>query len=123
VPLLLAGVQEEVPRLRHVWVDLGDTGTGTRWIEEHLGWSVELVQQPPKPRGVWAPPGAISNWAALRPTGFRGVLPRRSVVARTFRWLGHNRRLSKDSERLCTTSACFIYVTMIRIMARRLARR
>jgi putative transposase len=28
VPLLLAGVREDFPRLRHVWVDMGDTGTG-----------------------------------------------------------------------------------------------
>ena len=123
VPLLLAGVRDEFPRLRHVWVDQGYTGTGKRWIEDELGWSVEVVQHPPKPCGVWAPPGAIIDWAALRPTGFRGVLPRRWVVERTFSWFGQNRRLSKDYERLCTTSECLIYATMIRIMARRLARR
>jgi putative transposase len=130
VPLLLAGVREEFPRLQHVWVDLGYTGTGKRWIEEELGWSVEVVQHPPRPRGEWVPLGTGDDprpfaWRRLPPerTRFRGVLPRRWVVERTFRWFGQNRRLSTDDERLCTTSECLIYATMIRIMARRLARR
>ena len=50
VPLLLAGAPEQFPRLSHVWVDQGYTGTGRVWIETHLGWSVEVEQHPPKPR-------------------------------------------------------------------------
>jgi putative transposase len=53
--------------------------------------------------------------------GFR-VLPRRWVVERTFAWITHNRRMSKDYERLCATSEAFIYVAMTRLMVRRLAR-
>ena len=130
VPLLLTGVEEEFPRLRHVWVDLGYTGTGKRWIEEELGWSVDVVRHPLRPRGAWVPLGTGSDprpfaWRRLPPerTGFRGVLPRRWVVERTFSWFGQNRRLSKDYERLCQTSEALIYATMIRLMARRLARR
>jgi putative transposase len=37
--------------------------------------------------------------------------------------LGQNRRLGKDYERLCETSEALIYVAMIRLMVRRLARR
>lgn len=122
VPLLLTGVQEAFPRLQHVWVDQGYTGSGRGWIEAELGWSVEVVQHPPKPRGVWAPAGAVIDWAALRPKGFRGVLPRRWVVERSFGWLGQSRRLSKDYERLCATSEALIYATMSRLMVRRLAR-
>jgi putative transposase len=44
------------------------------------------------------------------------------VVERTFAWQGQQRRLSKDDERLCATSEALIYVTMIRLMLRRLAR-
>jgi putative transposase len=44
------------------------------------------------------------------------------VLERTFSWLGHSRRLSKDYERLCDTSEALIYATMTRLMARRLAR-
>lgn len=121
VPLVLEGAPQQFPRLRHVWVDQGYTGTGRQWIETHLGWSVEVVGHPPKPRGVWAPIGAVIDWEALRPKGFRGVLPRRWVVERTFSWLGQSRRLSKDYERLCETSEALIYATMSRIMVRRLA--
>ena len=53
--------------------------------------------------------------------GFR-VLPRRWVVERTFAWLGHNRRMSKDYERLCSTAEAFVYAAMVRLMVRRLAR-
>ena len=55
-------------------------------------------------------------------TGFRGVLPRRWVVERTFGWLGQSRRLSKDYERLPATSEAMIYGVMSRLMLRRLAR-
>ena len=37
-------------------------------------------------------------------------------------WLGQNRRLSKDYERLAESSEAFIYAAMSRLMARRLAR-
>jgi putative transposase len=122
VPLLLAEAPEQFPRLSHLWVDQGYTGTGRVWIETHLGWSVEIVQHPPKPRGVWAPIGAVIDWEALRPRGFRGVLPHRWVVERTFSWLVQSRRLSKDYERLCETSETLIYAVMSRLMVRRLSR-
>jgi transposase len=50
------------------------------------------------------------------------VLPRRWVVERTFSWIDHNRRMSKDYERLIETSEAFIYVAMSRLMVKRLAR-
>jgi putative transposase len=49
-------------------------------------------------------------------------LPKRRIVERTFSWLGQNRRMSKDYERLPESSDAFIYVTMSRLMARRVAR-
>jgi putative transposase len=129
VPQLLEGAAEQFPRLEHVWVDQGYTGTGKAWIEQELGWSVEVVQHPPKPRGEWVPLGTGSDprpfeWRRLprESSGFRGVLPRRWAVERTFSWLGHSRRLSKDYERLCETGEALIYATMTRLMARRLAR-
>lgn len=51
--------------------------------------------------------------------GFR-VLPRRWVVERTFAWLGKQRRLSKDYELLPSTGEAWIYLTMVRLMTRRL---
>lgn len=112
-------------------MDHGSTGAGKQWIAEHLGWSVTVVQHPPKPRGEWQPRGNLDDlmsirvaWVRLPPqrTGFRGVLPRRWVVERTFAWLGQNRRLSKDYERLCATSEALIYAAMSRLLVRRLAR-
>jgi putative transposase len=129
VPLLLKDAPKQFPRLEHVWVDQGYTGTGKAWIEQELGWSVEVVKHAPKPRGEWVPLGTGDDprpfeWRRLPPerTGFRGVLPRRWAVERTFAWLGHSRRLSKDYERLCETGEALIYATMTRLMARRLAR-
>jgi putative transposase len=43
------------------------------------------------------------------------------VVERTFSWLNHSRRLSKDYERLMPTSETWTYVAMIKLMANRLA--
>jgi transposase len=74
---------------------------------------------------VWVPnalPPEQIDWSQyLPPPGFR-VLPRRWVVERTFAWQSQQRRLSKDYERLCATSEAWIYLTMIRLMVRRLAR-
>jgi putative transposase len=52
----------------------------------------------------------------------RAFLPIRWIVERTFSWLGQNRRLSKDYERLPESAEAFIYVAMSRLMLRRLAR-
>lgn len=46
----------------------------------------------------------------------------RWVVERTFSWLGQNRRMSKDYERLCASAEALVYAAMIRLMVRRLAR-
>jgi hypothetical protein len=70
----------------------------------------------------WAKGGKKVDWQRLMPQrGFR-VLPRRWVVGRTFAWLCHDRRMSKDYERLCATGEAFVYVAMTRLMVRRSAR-
>jgi len=85
------------------------------------------VAHPPRRKKVWAPndlPPEQIDWSkyALPPPGFR-VLPRRWVVERTVAWPGQRRRLSKEYELLCRTSEMGIYVCMIRLLLRRLARR
>jgi putative transposase len=129
VPRLLDGADREFPRLTKVWVDQGYTGRGREWIERELGWTVEVVQHPPKARGEWVPLGTGSDprpfeWRRLPPgrTGFRGALPRRWVVERTFGWFMHSRRFARDYERLPGTDKALIYVAMTRLMLRRLAR-
>ena len=121
------------PRLSHLWLEVGYGGEdkGGDWVEKTLGWTVEIVRRPrnPAPHEVlmrwaqqWANEGVTVDWhKLLRPRGFT-VLPRRWIVERTFAWLSHNRRMSKDYERLAATSEAFIYIAMTRLMVRRLAR-
>ena len=53
----------------------------------------------------------------LPPTPAFTMLPRKWVVERTFAWLGHHRRMSKDYEYLPETSEAMIYAAMIRLAA------
>jgi putative transposase len=114
---LLELVGERFSRLSHLWLDAGynGKGKGRDWAEKALGLRVEVVR-PPR-RWVWV---AVDEEPPPRPAFT--VLARRWVVERTFSWLGQNRRMSKDYERLPETGEAFIYVAMIRLMARRLAR-
>ena len=114
--LVLAGVTDRVPTLRHLWVDAGYQGTAVAWIEESLGLSVTVVRKPR--RWVWWP---ADSEPPPMPTGFQ-VLPRRWVVERTFAWLGRNRRLSKDYEALPETEEAWIYLAMSNLMLARLAK-
>ena len=133
IKTLLQRANEKFPRLSHLWLDGGYRGEdkGKDWVEKALGWSVELVERPRKP----APEEVLRAWAAelskegkkidwkklLPPKGFV-ALPRRWVVERSFAWISHNRRMSKDYERLCATGEAFVYAAMARLMVRRLAR-
>jgi transposase len=124
ITLLLANTASLFPRLRHLWLDASynGAGKGKDWVETTLGWTAEIVRHPPKIHHVWAPKDAVIDWEKiLPPPGFR-VLPKRWIVERTFSWLDQNRRLSKEYERLCSTSEAFIYLGMARLMLRRLAR-
>ena len=58
--------------------------------------------------------------AQTQAPGFH-VIKRRWVVERTFSWLGRQRRLSKDDERLTSTEEAFIYLVGIRLLLTRLA--
>jgi putative transposase len=132
--LLDPSSSDRLPRLSHLWLDAGYTGQerGAGWVQSVLGWTAEIVRHPPKP----APQEVMIRWARewakegvsmglkglLSPEGPRTFLPRRWVVERTFSWLGQNRRMSKDYERLPETGEALIYAAMSRLMARRLAR-
>jgi len=132
IRLLLEQARIGISRLSHLWLDAGYQGRGKRWAEETMGLSVEVVRKPPKPvpekvAEVWArewakAEGKKIDWQKLMPPKGFQVLPRRWVVERTFAWIGHNRRMSKDYERLCATGEAFVYAAMTRLMVRRLAR-
>jgi transposase len=134
IKLLLEPASTGLTRLSHLWLDAGYTGQdkGAGWVERTLGWTAEIVRHPPKPAPEEVMMRWIRGWAKggveldpkklLPPEAPRPFLPRRWVVERTFSWLGQNRRLSKDYERLPETGEAFIYAAMSRLMARRLAR-
>ena len=131
IKLLLEGSCDRLQRLSHLWVDAGYQGRGKKWVEKELGLSIEVVHRTPKPTPEkvariwaeeWAKEGWQIDWQKLRPRRGFEVLPRRWVVERTFAWLSQNRRMSKDYERLCSTSESFVYAAMSRLMVKRLAR-
>jgi putative transposase len=132
IKTLLRRADETFPRLRHLWLDAGYRGEdkGAHWVEKTLGWSVDLVERPKKPAPEevliawareWEREGVKVDWQKLLPARGFVVLPRRWVVERTIAWIDHNRRMSKDYERLPESSEAFIYVAMSRLMLRRLA--
>lgn len=102
--LLLERVCGRHPRLRLIWADAGyNVGWLIEWVQTVCHWMLEIVK---------------------RPEGSKGfvLLPRRWVVERTFGWLSHYRVLSKDYEVLPRNSEAVVYVAMIHLMVRRLAR-
>ena len=89
-------------RLKRIWADAGYGGALVCWTQEAFAWTLDIVRR-------------------NKQAGFE-VLPKRWIVERTFSWFIRNRRLSRDYERLPQTSEAFIYVAMIRLISRRLAR-
>jgi transposase len=115
--MVLGGVDESFPSLRHLWADAGYRGEDLRrWIAEGLGLSLEIGQR--RSRWVW-----VRNDVEPEPipAGFE-VIRRRWVVERTFAWISRNRRMSRDYESLPETGEALIYVTMVRLMLKRLAK-
>jgi transposase len=101
---LLAPLKGKLVRFKHLWLDAGYKEGITDWIKQTLSWRAQIVKHPWHGlRGVWAPKGAVIDWESIRPKGFH-ILPRRWVVERTLSWLGQNRRLSKDYEKLPSSS-------------------
>ena len=136
IKTLLRGADRAFPRLSHLWVEWVDAGyrgegKGADWVEKTLGWSVDLAERPKKPAPEevmmawakeWAKEGVRVEWEKFMPPKGFVVLPRRWVAERTIAWIDHNRRMSKDYERLPESAEAFIYVAMSRLMLRRLAR-
>jgi len=95
-------------RLRKIWADGSYRGQLIQWVRQlrhgrgRRRLQLEIVEKPAR-------------------SGF-AVLPKRWIVERSFAWLGRSRRLSKDFEALCQTSRTLIFIAMIQLMTRRLAR-
>ena len=101
--LVLGKVRDKLPRLEQIWADGGYAGQLVGWVQITCGWLLGIVRR------------------SAQAAGFE-VLPRRWVVERTFAWLGKYRRLSKDYEELPENSESMIYIAMIHIMLRRMAK-
>ncbi len=86
------------------------------WITERLGLSLEIVQR--RPRWVWVPNDVEPE---PLPEGFE-VIKRRWVAERTFAWIPRNRRMSRDYEFLAQSTQALVYLSMIRLMLKRLAK-
>ena len=121
IQLLLEPGQDPCPRMQHLWLDAAYNGhgKGQPWVEPTRGWTAEIVSHPPRRRRVLISEDVeVNGEMALPPPGFH-VLPWRWSGERTFGWVDQNRRMSKDYERLCATSATWIYIVMIRLRVRR----
>jgi putative transposase len=117
--LVLADVGRQFPRLGHLWADQAYTGQLLDWIAAELRWTVEIVERSPR-RGFQVTPNGQIQRVAL-PATFE-PLPRRWVVERSLAWIGRHRRMSKDYERLPSTSEALVYLTSIRLLLGRLTR-
>lgn len=100
-------VLEELPdalweRLERIWADGSYRGDFVTWVKDTFQVTLDIT---------------------LRSDDVKGfqVIPWRWVIERTFAWLGHYRRLSKDFEFYCENSETMIYIASIHRMVRRLA--
>jgi putative transposase len=116
--LLLDGLGAEFPRIALIRADTAYQGLKA-WSAETLGRRLTISEHWwTGLRGMWLAPGQPPPEI---PRGFH-VLKRRWVVERTPAWIGRNRRMSRDFERLTETGEMLLYASMARVMLRRLAR-
>ena len=116
--LLLADLKAEFPHIALVWADSAYQGLKA-WLAEALGWALTISKHWwTGLHGVWVAPG---QQPPEIPRGFH-VLKRRWVVERTFAWIGRNRRMSRDYERLIETAEMLLYASMARVMLKQLAK-
>lgn len=91
---VLEGAVDKSPSLKAFSGDTGYRGSAVEFTSTKLGMTLHISE---KIEGKWA------------------VLPKRWVVERTFSWLGHFRRLSKDFEILPATAENMIRIAMLKI--------
>ncbi len=100
IPLLLAS-RWPWPFIERVWADASYRG---KRVGAPTPITVEVITGPPNQRGFI-------------------VQKRRWVVERTFAWIGRNRRLAKDYERLASTALAFIVLAAAAVLIKRFASR
>jgi putative transposase len=113
--LLLRGVRQEYPTIKHLWQDSAyDCKSFNKYTKER-GWTVQTVKRSRSRYRI------IEGQFLVKVEKFKfEVFPRRWVIERTFGWFSRYRRSSKDYEFSPDTSQNMIYLAMIRNMLRRL---
>jgi putative transposase len=102
----LEPVRSAFPQLEVMWADGGfDDFKFRSWALGAMGCKLEIT------KGLSHPGKADFK-----------VAPCRWVVERTIAWLGRNRRLTRDVERLMVTSEAWMFAAMVRLMLVRLAK-
>jgi len=102
-------------RVQHLWAEQGSTGTRVRWAAQAYGWRVPVVSPTERPLTREAP----AVFADLRQEPGCHVIPSRWGVERTFSWLGRQRRLSNEDERLPSRAEAFIALVGIWLLLAR----
>ena len=100
--LVCARIRKRFPWLEHLFADAGYQGEVAACAAARERLRIEIVKRPREADGFH-------------------LLPRRWVIERTFAWLGRNRRLAKDFERLIDTTTAMAALAIIQLLMRRLA--
>lgn len=96
-------LSELLTRLKLIWADGGYAGELVELARTWWRYTLTIVKRTDDMKGFV-------------------LLSRHWVVERTLAWLGRNRRLSKDYEKLPSSSETVVYLASIRMLIRRLAR-
>ena len=99
---VLYGKQYFLPQLHTIYADGGyNSKQLTQDIYDKTGWHLVCVKRTVKNKFV--------------------PLPKRWIARRTFAWINKSRRLSKDYEQRVQSSEEMIYLSMIRLMLKKLS--
>ena len=98
---MLYGKQYFLPCLQQIYADGAYSGKAfNHKIFQNTSWQITIIKR--KGQKTFAP------------------LPQRWIVERTFAWINKNRRMSKDYELKLQSSEALIYLSMIRLMIKRI---
>lgn len=102
--VLTKGTRRRFPFIATIFADAGYQGPRVRQAARRSGhWRIEIVKRSDRANGFVV---AAKRW----------------IVERTLAWISRNRRLARDCENLAVTAKALIYLAMIKLMLRRLAR-
>ena len=80
---------------------------------------LDIVKRPRARNWIRVIEGHAVDLSKIVDNSFK-VLPKRWIVERTFAWINRCRRLSKEYGYLPTTSESWIYLSIIRLMLKRM---